>query len=521
MSSQAESSPNDARNAVGALVRIVLAAAVLGGVYFAYSGYVGNSKRIKELSKSAFDLTLQDNPTAYAEAAAKLDEALQIRGSDPFAVSARAEIDALLWLEHGLDRRADAEAAVARATAVGANIEHRFSAEALALIAAGQLNDAETMLVGVIEKGAATAKVVAALGHVHRLQGKLEMAKADFKQSSDREWRSPRFATLHGETAFDAADFVLAQNAFTKATELNPNHLRSQVGRARADIARAERVAEGRAVLEQILAKVEELSPVMKARALTGRAEALVAQEQWADAEAAAQEAVKAEVKGDSSGAYAQFALGLALAAQKKAGAAEAIRAAIAAYPQVSRFYFKGALALAKAGLAADGEPLFEEFRKTLRPDDAFHIARGDFLRLAGKYPESAAAYDEAIAETGKNIAEAHYKRGYLMQSQASLPRADKRKLFEAARQSYEKAVATREKYPDVYRQMGLIYLDLNPRAAEATENFGKALQYYKELKAPKATVDEFITEVEQRYLKARLRNNAVAWRKEATEMTR
>jgi tetratricopeptide (TPR) repeat protein len=522
MNSQADSSPNAAQNAVGALVRIAVAAVILAGIYLAYRSYVENSKRIKELSKAAFELTLQDNPSAYDEAAGKLDEALAIRASDPFAVSARAEIDSVLWLEHGLaDRQAAAEAAAARAVATGANIEHRFSAEALSLIAGGHVKEAESMLVGVIEKGAATAKVVAALGHVHRLEGKLETAKADFKQAADREWRSPRFATLHGETAFDGGDFVAAQNAFQKAADLNQNHLRSQVGRARADLAKAERVAEARSTLEDVLAKGAELSPVVKARALVGRAEALLTHEKWVDAEAAAREALQGAVKGDASGAYAQFVLGLSLAKQKKDGASDAIRAAIAAYPQVSRFYFKGALALAEAGKAAEGEPLFEEFKKANTPDDAYHMARGDFLRLAGRNDQAAAAYDEAIAATGKGIAEAHFKKGFLFQAQASAPRADKRKLFDQARKEYEKAVMTKEKYPDVYRQMGLIYVDLNPRSGEALENFGKALAYYREQRAPKATLDEFITEVEQRYLKAGLRNNAVAWRKEASELSR
>jgi tetratricopeptide (TPR) repeat protein len=96
-------------------------------------------------------------------------------------------------------------------------------------------------------------------------------------------------------------------------------------------------------------------------------------------------------------------------------------------------------------------------------------------------------------------------------------PGSDKKKLYDGVREAFEKAVGIRERYPEVYRQIGLVYLDENPRSSEATENFGKALGFYKEQKASKAVFEGFISEVAERYKKAGLKGNADAWVKEAS----
>lgn len=521
MSSPAESTPSTAQGAVKALGKIAVAGAVMLGIYFGYSKYVENSKRMKDLSKKAFEMVQRDNRREYEEAKKLLDEALSIRDKDAFAVSARAEIAALLWVEHGLlDNAGAARRFLEIARDQKYNLAERFSAEGLVLIGDGKAQEAETEIAG-IAANAANAKIIAALGMAHARLGRADTARNDFKSAADRDWRSPRFTTLYAEAFYAHGDFLSAQGTFQKALELNPAHLRAMVGKARADIARSERTDEAKAAIAEVLAKPEsEMSPVIKAHALMGNAELALATGDFAAAEQAAREALAVDARIDPGFAFASYDLGLALARAKKDGALEAFKAAIAQDAQVQRFYYRGALALAEAGRVADGEVLFAEAEKTLKKNDVFHVAKADFLVITGGFEPAHAEYDLAAKENEVNP-EIYFKKGLLYQKQAMLPKADKRKLFDNARQQYEKAVGIREKYPEVYRQMGLIYLDVKPTAQEAGSNFLKTLTYYKEQKAPKIVVEGFIAEVEAKYLAAKLKSNATSWRKEATDFMR
>jgi tetratricopeptide (TPR) repeat protein len=509
--------PN-AGSAASFLRNVGIAVVVLGGIFAAYSSYVGNSKKIKAHSKKAVELLQKDNPAEYFEAAKELDGALSVRAQDPFAVAARAVTASILWGEYGIEGEKDkALGLVERAAEMQLNTKERFLAEGLSLVAAGKPEDAEKAMMLLTERGITPAEVIEPLGLARLRQGKFDMAKNDFKQAAEREWRTARYIALYGDVFFDAGDFINAASTYRKALDVNTKHVRSLIGKARADAARGENVDEAAKAIDDLLAGTgeAELPPTMKARALTAKAEILYAQDKVADAEQAAQAAVAAEVKSDPYAAYAHYLLGVAQARQKKGGLDE-IRKAIDTYPVVPRFYFQGALALAGAGKAADGQSLFDLYGKAYKQNDVFHIARGDFLLATGAGDDAIKAYDAALAENNVS-AEAHYKKGYALQQTGLEGKGkDKKKLYDQAREAYEKAVGIRERYPDVYRQMGMIYLDMNPKSSEATDSFGKALGYYKEQKASKAVFKAFIDEVEARYRKAGLKGNAEAWVKEA-----
>lgn len=515
--SSAESKP--AGQAISALRNLAIAVVVLGGLFAAYYMYVQNSKAIKELNKKAYDLVQKDNPAEYVKAAAALDGALAIRSKDQYAVGARAMVASILWAEYGLESEKEVAATmVTRADKLGLNTKERFLADGLFLVASGQPADAEKTLVVLAEKGITPAEVIEPLGLARARQGRMDAARSDFKQASEREWRTARYLALYADAFYDAGDFSSAASTYRKALDVNPTHLRSLIGKARADVARNEYVDESLQALADQLAKAgdDALPPTMKARALAGLAEGLYASGKFPEAATAATAAVAAEIKGDPGSAYAHYDLGLALARQKKGLASDEIKKAIELSPPVARFYFQGALALAEAGKAAAGQELFDAYGKSFKQNDAFQIARGDFLRATGNLEEALKAYDAAIAENNVNP-DAYYKKGYVLQLQGSAPKADKKKLYNAARETYEKAVGIRDRFPDVYRQMGLIYLDDNPRSTDATDAFGKALVYYKEQKAPKSVFEAFIGEVEAKYKKANLKGNAEAWVKEAT----
>lgn len=525
MSSQADSSPRRQASALSALARVVVAAVILGGIYFAYAQYQENTREVNRLSKKAHDLIQKDNPRDYLEAAGLLEDALAIRGNDRYAVAAKAEVETLLWVEHGLvDREATARAMIERAASRAPNLAERYSAEALARLARGELDAAERELMKLAEEGTPTARIISLLAVVHARQGKGELARNDLKQAAERDWRSPRYTAMYAESYLDAGDFVNAQNTFQKALEMSRStHLRSLVGKARVDVARHERVTEALETIDDVLARGDdELSPPLRSRALVARAEALLAQGEADKAEESLQKALAIETaKSDPAYAYAHFNLGLVRLQKEDAAAIEAFKAAIAHYPYVVRFYFQSALALAEAGRKDDGEALLALYEQNdkLPKNDLFHLARGDFRRTLGDLDGAFEAYEAARTENEVNP-EVYFKKGLVLQTRGlATSGAARTGLFNEAREEYEKAVRIREKYPEVYRQMGLIYLDTNPRSGEALNAFGKALEFYKAAKAQPATVKEFIEEVKQRYLRAGLRGNAQAWEQEATRM--
>jgi len=528
MSSQAQSSTGFAASGASAIRNILITVGVLAGIYVAYGRYQNNSRTLRGLNTSAKDLLDHDLPRDYLEASRKLHEALQVRSSDRYAIAALAEVEALLWVDHGLvSNSAEARQHAALAASEEINSAERFSAEAMVAIGEGRLPAAEDILTRVVKQGAAPSRVVGGLGMVHARNGKLDLARSDFKQAADRDWRSPRFTALMAECYFDNGDFVSAQTSFQKGIELNSAHVRSIVGRARADAARGERVSEAQNTLVEVLRRpAEELTPLLKARALAGKAEVLLAGRQFEEAETAARQAVEFQEKELSSVkdpllAHAYYDLGLALARQGKPGALDEYRKAIDRYPAVARFYYTGALSLAEAERAEDGRVLLDMASKALKQNDAFFLAKGDFLRTVGEEENAHVAYDEALKLNDVN-AEAYYKKGSLYQEQgAAAGKNEMRRLFELAKQQFERAVTVRERYPEVYRAMGLIYLDLKPTSAEALEQFAKAINYYKEQKASRAVVDGFIEEVAARYVKYKLKANATAWRKEAAAMSK
>lgn len=522
MSSATETPKTKSQGALFALGRIVVAAALLAGVYVLYGKHVETSKTVKDRARQAHDLTNRDGVKEYRDAIRLLDEALALQKNDPYAVATLGELSARLWIDHGFADEAEAARRYTkRAVDASINFAERFGAEGLVMLGEGNIDEAQAEMQKLAEDGVGDARILGVLGLAHARQGKLVAAKADLKQAADREWRSPRYNNLYGEIAFDGGDYPTAAGAHAKALELIAGHARAIIGKARADVARGQRVAESIEALDAILARSsDEISPVLRERALTGKAEALLASGEFEKAEEAAREAIAVNAKVDPGIAHAHFTLGLALARQEKSGALDAFKQALALYKGVDRFSFDSALALAVAGRAEEGMGLLEAYASSHDVGFAYHLATGDFHVATAEYAKAHEAFDKAI-ELNPVSPDGYYKKGALLALEGRQPKANRKQFFDEALKQFEKTVQIREKYADVYRQVGLIYLDLNPRSGEALQQFAKALLYFKEQKAPKATFDAFIDEVEQRYITARLPANAKAWREEAEAMAR
>src|SRR5207244_4769603 len=113
---------------------IAILAVLLAAAFGWYWRHVQVRKEAQKLALAAKEKLTRDTPKDLLDAEKDLNAVLQLDASQDFAVSSLAEMNALLWGEHGLaDRKAEAEKWTAKAEAIGATIGERYAARALIL----------------------------------------------------------------------------------------------------------------------------------------------------------------------------------------------------------------------------------------------------------------------------------------------------------------------------------------------------------------------------------------------------
>src|SRR5262249_43510954 len=92
---------------------------------------------------------------------------------------------------------------------------------------------------------------------------------------------------------------------------------------------------------------------------------------------------------------------------------------------------------------------------------------------------------------------------------------AQARKDSKAASAAYERAAQLRDDFPEVYRQMGGLYLESHDVEA-ALKVFNEALARYKAARTPPAVMESFYSDVVAQVTRAGKKNLAEAWVKRA-----
>jgi tetratricopeptide (TPR) repeat protein len=464
------------RESFGKSLRDILIAAVLLilalGLYYRH---VQIEKQVNHIGKRAKDQAEKDTPQALRDATKELDKVLDLQANNAYALSAHAEIDALLWGEYGLaDRRGPAEEFVRKADAIEARIEERFAAHAYALLYGGAPDKAEQYLVDLIAKGArGGAHILDALGRAQRKQGKLDFAQKSFNEATKAGWRIPRFPTDLGELYFDEGDLLNADNYFQKALELNADHPRAQIDRARTNIARGTKIKLATDDLASLLGpRKPDLTPSLLARAYTARAELKLFGKQYPEALKDAQAALDI----DASYAPAYWALGVALANVEPKRSQAAFDKALSLDPYVASAYLMTARALVAADQTDQAVALLKRFDKALTKDDHYYLAFGDLLERKGDQQGAMEQYDQALKATNTFSAAAWFAKGKLLQAQ---------KQYEEAEKAYRSALSIQESFPEVHEQMAYMLLDAK-KAQDGAEEFVAALEQLKMGGAPR-----------------------------------
>ncbi|MHB8421108.1 MAG: tetratricopeptide repeat protein [Myxococcales bacterium] len=467
--------PRRSGQSVGKALRdVVIFGVLLVAGLGLYYRHVQTSKQVNHVAKLAKDLAEKDTPQDFLAAEKDLERVLTLDSTNGYALATHAELDALLWGEYGYaDRRQSAEDYAKRADAVDAPYQERFTADALVQLYAGDAAGAKATVAAVIKRGAHGAQLLDALGRAQRKLGELTTARENFKEAA-KDWRTPRFNADYAQLYFDMSDTLNALSYFEKALSSNPDHPGALIGRARAAVARGEKIKLATDDLASLLGpRKSELSPTLLAQALTARAELKMFNRQWADAVKDAREATSA----DRAYAPGYEALGLALA-HDKAGAAKSLSAfdqAIHLDPYVAGFTYGAAKALVAVGLADKGVAMMQRLDKSLPRDENYFLIYGDLLDKKGDPAGALAQYDEAIKINGFS-APAWFAKGKLLQSQKKYPDAEK---------AYEAALGAQENFPEVHQQRGWMLLDAK-KPVDAAGEFEQALELFKMDGAPR-----------------------------------
>ena len=450
----------------------------------------------------------KDTPRGWLSAEDQLKKALELQPSNPYAVAAWADVQVMLSGAGFAGHAQPADEAVTRADGKDVLLPERFEARALLLIASGKSGEAESYLAALLAKYGAVPRLIDVLGRAQRASGKLAEARQSFKKAQDADWRSPRYVADYAQALLEDDNALEALQAFDRALQANSDHTRAQIGKARALVALTQLGRGGgdlkaaRAICDAVLAKpAEELPASLKARALAARAEARLA---IGDAAGAGQDA-EAAVQVDGKSAAGLRARALVLAAAKAPDAAAAFNAAVAADPYDAATYFDGAGALAAAGDGAAAEKLLGASAAALPGSARYHLALAQVLARRGAWKDAQAELLKARQLEPTN-ALVYFEEGKVAQAQRD---------GKAATAAYERAAQLRDDFPEVYRQMGSLYLE-SRNVDAALKTFNEALARYKAARTPPLAMEAFYADVLAQVSHAGKKKLAEEWVKEA-----
>lgn len=499
-------------------VKVGAAALVAAGLFALYAHEVKVEQQVADLlagtrisggrAGGARAELNKDTPRGWLAAEDSLIKALDLQPSNPYAVAAYADVQVLLAGAGFAEHAPRADDAVARAEGKDVTLPERFEAKALQLIAAGKAGEAEAYLLSLLDKYGVVPRLVDALGRAQRASGKLVDARANFRKAQDADWRAPRYVADYAQALLEDGNPLEAAQAFDRALQANSDHSRAQVGKARALVS-LMRLGRGggdlkaaRALCDAVLAKpAQEVPAALRAQALAARSEAKLAE---GDSAGAAQDA-KAALQSNGRSAAGLRAKALAAAAAKNPDAAAAFKSAVTADPYDASTYFDGASALAAAGDGAGAEKLLGAYAATLPRSARYHLALAQVLSRRSAWKDAQAELQKAQQLEPTN-ALVYFEEGRVAQAQ---------KDGKAATAAYERAAQLRDDFPEVYRQMGGLYLE-SRNVDAALKVFNEALARYKAARTPPAALEAFYSDVVAQVTRAGKRKLAEAWVKEA-----
>ncbi|MFW5878593.1 MAG: tetratricopeptide repeat protein [Myxococcota bacterium] len=507
----------DRRDSLGkAFIHVIVATVLLGGGLYMYWEKVQRDEEVHDLAADARTTYLRDNYRQLIEAEELLDEALALNGRHRYSIATKGLINAYLWHDHGVEeRRQVAEEYTSLAEERSVHLQERYGARGLLMLGSGEPDEAEHMLVeDVINQGGAGPAISGSLALAERLLGKRTDARAALQRAAEAERRTPRFNYWIAQMYFEGEDYGNAAQFIERALDVNPDHLHSLVLRARVQIVTAEESEEREKAgqeLAQILERSDrELSPKVRAVALIGTAEHQIAEKRFEEAIASAEQAL--EVIPELPDAH--VVKGLAMINLEQDGALAEIIQGLDMFHYMPRAYHDAARALLEAEMFDEAREIMELWGERVTRNASYHVAFGNLL-LEGEEIEEAKTHFERAIDLNPRAAEAHYRLGTLALVEEGLEREEQ---IDKARDLFNEAVKARERYPEVYEEMGWLYLEKRAYG-EGLRQFIQAINYYKAQNAEFEKLEKLVEAVGEKLAELRQHRMSRMWIQESREL--
>lgn len=463
---------------VSAIVQIVLAIGIaVGGLYW-YWGHVEKQKEVAKLHKEAKEAQKADDAPALLEAKKKYEEipqyGVKLEDDDDILV-AMAELTAQLYQAYGMaEMRSEAQRYVSLAKERDVRKAERYAAEAYLLLGDGDPVGAENVIKQLTDKGIRHAKILHAMSVAKLAQGRAREAQTAAEEGQKLSTTLVRLPIAHGDALAAQGNFSSARSSYSKALQLNGNHMR-----ARTAILLAQAVSgDGSPNLlhkgaQNLLTEVQNVHgenppPRVKAFILYADGEVFLREGDAKKALARADEALSADPK-----LHEAFSLkGRSLARLNKLPEAKAaFEEALKAVPTSLPYALAAAETFGRAGKGDDAVKFVEGVTKAA-PDNGFgfvHLAI--YQARAGKGKDALKTAEQAVAKLGNAHEMALFAKARALQADGDL---------EKARETYNEALSSRgdRNWPEVFFEMG--HVRMGEKAYdEAVALFGEAIKLW------------------------------------------
>lgn len=509
-----------------ALIQVVVVGALVAGGVFFYAKTQGENKRVMDLAVSAKEKTEGDDAPALLEAKKRLADIPEdkIRGNDAI-LSTAAELEAQLFQAYGVAAsKAKATEYVQLLKDRNVRSAERYAAEAYLLLGEGKANEAEALLMDLMNnKGAARhAKLLHALSVSKLAQGKAKEAVVAAQEGQKLSTQLVRLPIAEGDALLALGNIPSAANAYLKANKLNPDHLRARTALTlTAAVSRQGKPQLLRDGLDKLLEEANSKHdnappPRVKSFIEYAKGEIFLVDNDAKNALAMAEQSLATDpsqsasfsLKGralaklgkadearkafDEALALAPSSLPIAKAAydvllrlNKPQDGIAYLEKVKAANPDNGMIYVELSLAQSQAGQGKDALSNADiAIEKLGNAHDLAVFAKGRALQAAGQLDKARETYSEAVGyHQNQEWPELFYAMGQLRMAEKNWE--DAAQSFEQAVKFWDKQGGSIDAVADAYENMGKAYeAQGKSKRREAAAAFEKAAELRKGSKA-------------------------------------
>jgi tetratricopeptide (TPR) repeat protein len=463
-----------------AFVQIAVVTGLVGAAVFGWWKVSSERERVAKLAIEAKEATAGDDAPALLKAKglfAQIDPDESKLVADEAILASLAELEAQLFQAYGVQAsRERAQRLVGLAKDRDVKKAERYAAEAYLLLGEGRANEAETMLMDIINnRGARHAKLLHALAIAKLQQGKAKEAVVAAQEGQKLSTQLVRLPIAEGDAFMAQGNFSGALNAYNKAKKLNPDHLRART--AITILAATSGKGKPALMLQELDRLLEESSgkaygetppPRVKGFIEYGKGEVFLVDNKATEALAAAE----ASLVTDPNQAESLALKGRALAKLAKVDdAKKAFDDALVAAPLSLPIAKAAALALRRAGAAKDGVAYLRKVVAANTENGIGHAELSIVLSSVGEAKEALKEAEEAIKIMGNAHDVAVFAKARAMQADGQ---------GEKALEVYKEALGYHgnPEWAELYFALGEVRL-ADKNYDEASSAFLDAIKYW------------------------------------------